>query len=45
MAAPCSWTKWPSCGAIPGELMESEFFGHRKGSFSGAPRRQAPGCS
>ncbi|ROL80659.1 sigma-54-dependent Fis family transcriptional regulator [Pseudomonas protegens] len=25
-----------NCGAIPGELMESEFFGHRKGSFSGA---------
>ncbi len=25
-----------NCGAIPAELMESEFFGHRKGSFSGA---------
>ncbi|MCP5161139.1 MAG: sigma-54-dependent Fis family transcriptional regulator [Hahellaceae bacterium] len=25
-----------NCGAIPGELMESEFFGHKKGSFSGA---------
>ncbi|NNB46825.1 sigma-54-dependent transcriptional regulator [Pseudomonas chlororaphis] len=25
-----------NCGAIPPELMESEFFGHRKGSFSGA---------
>ncbi len=25
-----------NCGAIPHELMESEFFGHRKGSFSGA---------
>ena len=23
-------------GAIPGELMESEFFGHKKGSFTGA---------
>ena len=25
-----------NCGAIPAELMESEFFGHKKGSFSGA---------
>ncbi|KZZ58518.1 sigma-54-dependent Fis family transcriptional regulator [Oleiphilus sp. HI0125] len=25
-----------NCGAIPSELMESEFFGHLKGSFSGA---------
>ncbi|MDP4788858.1 MAG: sigma-54 dependent transcriptional regulator, partial [Haliea sp.] len=27
-----------NCGAIPQELMESEFFGHLKGSFTGANR-------
>jgi two-component system response regulator PilR (NtrC family) len=27
-----------NCGAIPAELMESEFFGHTKGSFTGAVR-------
>src|SRR5690554_4533575 len=30
-----------NCGAIPSELMESEFFGHRKGSFTGATSDKA----
>lgn len=31
-----------NCGAIPAELVESEFFGHRKGSFTGA-QKDKPG--
>ena len=30
-----------NCGAIPSELMESEFFGHKKGSFTGAIESKA----
>ncbi len=29
-----------NCGAIPSELMESEFFGHLKGSFTGATQNK-----
>jgi len=32
-----------NCGAIPGELVESEFFGHKKGSFTGATQDRK-GC-
>ncbi len=29
-----------NCGAIPSELIESEFFGHEKGAFTGAVQRK-----
>ena len=33
-----------NCGAIPTELMESELFGHRRGSFTGAVADKKGSC-
>lgn len=33
-----------NCGAIPGELLENELFGHEKGSYTGADRQYIGSC-
>ncbi|MEB3735349.1 sigma 54-interacting transcriptional regulator [Halopseudomonas pachastrellae] len=34
-----------NCGRIPSELMESEFFGHAAGAYTGARKNRALACS